>query len=124
MRENVACVETHGKTALLHIVVEIKEKTLVLVIFLEKRCKNQIPFLEILADLPGVAVLGSCLLPVSFVHVGCNGLMYCHIFMRKIIIILVIGIIIFELSLIERHTKCSLTTDYLEITIIKIARKG
>ena len=61
-------IKAHGKAALFHVFIKVKEEAFVVIIFLEKWREDQIPFKQILAGLFGVTVLRSGLFSVGFVY--------------------------------------------------------
>ena len=79
----------------LDIISQLDELFLDLIISIEEWRLHMLPLGKIAGEFPGVTVRCGGLEPVLFVHETGYRFVQCHIFRRKIVIVLVVGIEIF-----------------------------
>ena len=102
--ENMVHVAAQHDIRSAEIIGQLEVTEFVFVFFAEFRLHNTAALREKSTGLAGVTVRCAGILTKIFINVGSNTFVYCHIFLRKIIVILVIGIKIMKLPLINRNT--------------------
>ena len=82
------------------VVSQLKKEFLAFVFALEKRLKHDIPLGEVVCQLPGVTVCGRSRDTVCLINIICHGLVQCHVLRGEIIIVVVIGVKVFQFFLV------------------------
>ena len=96
-------IDSERRAVFLHLISQFKKEVLALVVPLEKWLDQYIPLGQITGILPGIAG-GRCRRQtVLMVHEGGHGFMERHILGGQIIIVPVVGVIIFQLLLVDGY---------------------
>ena len=84
----------------------------------KKRLKEGIPLGKVTGELAGVACSGGCLYAVFPVHIGGDGFVHGSIFLRKIVVIFIVGIKIFHFFFIQRDAQASFGAFPFKVTAL------
>ena len=101
---------------------ELKEQLIALIFSLEKGLHHDLPLREIAGKFARIAGGSAGLFPVLPVHKGGNGFVHGDILCGKIVVILIIGIKIFQLFLVDGNNQRSLVPFPLKMAALPHGR--
>ncbi len=122
--QHVGGVLGEGGPVSFQLVRQLKEEFPALIVPLKEGLEQEIPLGQIVGVLAGVAVGGRGGDTAGLVHKACHGLVQRHIFSGKVVVIVVIGVKIFQLLLIDGHFQGAVGPFPPEVTAVHIGGDG